>query len=73
VYECARADLPTAVVYRDSMGIALMPLISENFRRIVWIVNRGFDPAIIDAERPDIVIQETVERGIDEMPQFNAR
>lgn len=73
VYECGRAELPTAVVYRDSMGIALMPLISENFRRIVWIVNRGFDPAIIDAERPDIVIQETVERGIDEMPQFNAR
>jgi alginate O-acetyltransferase complex protein AlgJ len=73
IYECPREGLPTAVVWRDSMAIPLVPLLSENFRRIVWIAGRGFDPAIVDAERPDIVIQETVERGLDEIPPFKPR
>jgi alginate O-acetyltransferase complex protein AlgJ len=73
IYECARGRLPRAVAWRDSMAIPLVPLVSENFSRIVWISGRQFDPAIVDAERADVVIQEFVERSMDEMPAFTGR
>ena len=73
VYECPRAELPRAVAWRDSMAIPLVPIVSENFSRIVWISGRQFDPAIVEAERADVVIQEFVERSMDEMPPFTGR
>jgi alginate O-acetyltransferase complex protein AlgJ len=62
VYACSRPGLPRAVVYRDSMAIPLIPLLSENFARIVYAANRHFDPKLIEHERPDVVIEEFVER-----------
>ncbi|HVO90031.1 MAG TPA: hypothetical protein VMV45_15935, partial [Casimicrobiaceae bacterium] len=39
-YACGRGDLPRAVMYRDSMAIPLVPLISPNFSRIVYVSSR---------------------------------
>ena len=64
VYACARAGLPRAVVYRDSMAIPLIPLLSENFTRVVYVSSRRLDPALILREKPDIVIEEMVERSL---------
>ena len=63
-YACARNELPRAVVYRDSMGIPLIPLLSENFSRVVYVESRHLDPALILRERPDVVIEEMVERAM---------
>jgi alginate O-acetyltransferase complex protein AlgJ len=63
-YECGRPGLPRAVVYRDSMAIPLIPMLAENFSRVVFVSGRGFDPALIERERPDVVIEEMVERGL---------
>ncbi|HSS70665.1 MAG TPA: hypothetical protein VLQ46_08435 [Casimicrobiaceae bacterium] len=63
VYHCARPGLPKAVVYRDSMAISLIPLLSENFRRVVYVSNHRLDPALIERERPDVVIEQMVERS----------
>ena len=54
-------------MYRDSMAIPLIPLLSENFRRIVYVSARRLDPGLILRERPDIVIEEIVERAMLEV------
>jgi hypothetical protein len=61
IYACDRPGLPTALVYRDSMAFALIPLLSENFRRVVY-VSRPFERTLVERERPDVVIEELVER-----------
>jgi alginate O-acetyltransferase complex protein AlgJ len=63
-YECNRPGLPRAVVYRDSMAIPLIPLLSENFSRVVYVSSHKLDPAFILREKPDVVIEEMVERAM---------
>jgi hypothetical protein len=63
-YACARPGLPRAVMYRDSMAIPLIPLLSENFSRIVYVSAARLDPALILREKPDVVIEEMVERAM---------
>jgi alginate O-acetyltransferase complex protein AlgJ len=64
IHGCARPGLPRAIMYRDSMAIPLVPLLSENFSRIVYVSGRRFDPALIAHEKPDVVIEEVVERAM---------
>jgi hypothetical protein len=62
VSEQARPDLPSAVVFHDSFTpLWLMPLLAQHFRRVVFVAG-PFDPALIEAEHPDVVISEAVER-----------
>jgi hypothetical protein len=63
-YACDRPGLPRAVVLRDSMAIALIPLMSENFSRAVYVSSRQLDRELIEREKPDIVIEELVERSL---------
>ncbi len=63
-YVCDRPGLPRAVVFRDSMAIPLIPMLAENFARVVFISNRAFDTALIEREKPDVVIEEMVERAL---------
>jgi hypothetical protein len=62
VYTCARAGLPRAIVYRDSMMDLMIPSLAENFGRVVFHSGHAMKLTEIDAERPDIVIDEFVER-----------
>jgi hypothetical protein len=63
-YACDRPGLPRAVMYRDSMAIPLIPLMSENFSRIVYVSAARLDPDLILREKPDVVIEEMVERAM---------
>jgi hypothetical protein len=63
-YRCPRKALKL-VMYRDSMAIPLIPLLSENFARSVYVSSQRIDPALIERERPDVVIEEMVERAIN--------
>ena len=63
-YACDKPGLPRAVVLRDSMAIALIPLMSETFSRVVYVSTRQLDRALIEREKPDIVIEELVERSL---------
>ena len=62
-YECPRPG-PRALLLRDSMGIALVPPLVENFSRTLVLSTRRLDPALVIAEQPDIVIEELVERTL---------
>jgi alginate O-acetyltransferase complex protein AlgJ len=66
----AEREMPSrlrVVMFHDSFGLSLQPFLSESFSRIVfssgptdWRLN--FDPALIERERPALVIQEIAER-----------
>jgi len=73
IFECPRHDLPSALIWRDSMSIPLVPLVSENFRRTVWIERPRFDLSIVDWQRPDIVLEIFVERTLDHLAPMTTR
>jgi alginate O-acetyltransferase complex protein AlgJ len=54
----------TAVVFRDSFGEAMMPWLSSLFKRTVWVRSYVFDEQLVEAERPDVVIEQMVERKL---------
>jgi alginate O-acetyltransferase complex protein AlgJ len=64
--------LPRAVMFRDSFCDRLMPLLSDHFRRIVYCWQYIFDYELVERERPDVVIQEFVERILvnDSLPYY---
>jgi hypothetical protein len=58
--------LPRAVVFQDSFGHALRPFLSEHFQRAFYSWQVLFDPAVVERERPSVVVQEMVERSLME-------
>ena len=64
--------LPRAVLFRDSFMTAMMPFLSEHFSRAVYLWQPNFDPAVIESEHPDIVIQEWVGRNIGQDLPYDA-
>lgn len=69
-YVCDRAPPLRGVMLRDSMAIPLIPMMSENFRRIVYVSARRLDPALVAREHPDVVIEELVERSLNAPAAF---
>ncbi len=61
-YEHPDARLPRAVMFRDSYAAWLIPLLSENFSHVLYTWQYTFNREIVERERPDVVIQEMVER-----------
>lgn len=57
------------LLFRDSFGEALMPYLSKAFSESIVTSDRSFDPDFIESEKPDIVVFEVVERGIDVLKQ----
>jgi hypothetical protein len=49
------------------MAIPWLPLVSENFSRTVWLATRRLDLQLVDAERPDVVVDELVERSLGQV------
>ncbi len=49
-------------MFRDSFATWLVPQLSENFSRVVYSWQYTFDCQLVERERPDVVIQELVER-----------
>jgi alginate O-acetyltransferase complex protein AlgJ len=62
--ERANAELPRAVMFRDSFCQHLVPFLSEHFERIFYFWDYDFDRSLVLRERPDVVIQEMVERTL---------
>ena len=66
------AGAPRAVVFRDSFGSAMIPFLSEHFSRVVYVWQNNFDPDVVTAERPAVVIQEWVARHLHTATPFDA-
>jgi alginate O-acetyltransferase complex protein AlgJ len=66
--EIADPTKPRAVVLGDSFMIALRPFLAEHFARIVFLTTQEFPTEVIEKERPDLVIEETLERALSRTP-----
>lgn len=55
------------LVFRDSFSTALRKFMKEYFGEIVFVWHHDFNKEIIEAEKPDIVIYEVIERDIDRL------
>lgn len=55
---------PGVVVFRDSFFTQVLPWLAESFGRGAYFWQYGFNPSIIEAEHPAIVIQEFAERKL---------
>jgi alginate O-acetyltransferase complex protein AlgJ len=64
------AALPRLVMYRDSFASYMIPFVAEHFSRAVyvWDVKWKFSPALVKAERPDVLVLEMVERNLMQPP-----
>jgi hypothetical protein len=62
VMECADCTGPHVVMNHDSFNTNMAPLLAEYFRRVVYVDGTKLDPAIVEREKPALVIQEFVER-----------
>jgi len=49
------------VMFHDSYGVNINPLISNHFKKSIFIWNHKFDVQLIEKEKPDIVIHEFAE------------
>ena len=65
VYTCPDPPRYRALVFRDSMAIPLIPLLSENFVRATYVSARRMDPALVERLKPDVVVEELVERTLN--------
>lgn len=61
--------LPRAVMFRDSFANALIPYVSEDFQRILYVWDRDVDPRVVMIEQPDVVIQQIVGRFLGRRPK----
>ena len=73
VYRCPNPPLFTALIYRDSMGIPLQPMLAENFSRSTFVTSAQLDAALVDRLNPDIVIEELVERTLTGLAAYPMR
>ena len=55
---------PRVLMLHDSYGNALIPFMAESSGHLLAAEFAGFDQAMIDAEKPDIVIEVAVERQL---------
>ena len=72
-HETGIEALPTAVMFRDSYSLALVPYLSDHFERIVYMAQSemDFDWPFIEREHPDVVIWELVETRLMTPPPPN--
>jgi alginate O-acetyltransferase complex protein AlgJ len=66
-----RTDRPTLLLIGDSFSVALLPFLQQEFSQVAFIAYRDTsfqEYRFIERYRPDIVVFETVERFLGDMP-----
>lgn len=55
---------PSVLLFRDSFGLEMLPFLAESLPRLIVAEHRrgGFDAALVEETRPDLVVYEIVER-----------
>ncbi|MHC4250989.1 MAG: alginate O-acetyltransferase AlgX-related protein [Planctomycetota bacterium] len=71
VMERSDHQIPRAVMFRDSFSVSLVPFLSEHFGRIVYLWQYEFDTEAVERERPNVVVQEIIERALTNIRPTN--
>ncbi len=59
--------LPKLLMFHDSFGLYLKPLINEHFSKSTYVWAGLFIPDVVVAEKPDVVVQEFMEMFVVNM------
>lgn len=54
-----------ALVFGDSFAKALRPFLGQYFQDVIFVPNTTYDHSLIEQEKPDVVIDEVVERAFN--------
>lgn len=68
--ECSELSM---LMFRDSFAVALQPYLSEHFKKSIYVwtfAELNLLKLIVMKEKPDIVIEEIVERGLVMVPKI---
>jgi len=68
VIEAEGAEGPTCLLNGDSFSELLLTFLAESFTRLVFLQRPTFDRELIEREKPDVVINATVERFLIHVP-----
>jgi len=63
-FECRTAPGPRTVLLHDSFAEAMQPFLNVTFRRLSTAASDDLERAMIEAERPSLVVQELVARKL---------
>jgi len=70
-FDTVNQDLSSAgtriVVYHDSFFLAMEPFLYDSFSRVISFYSRQIDRALIEREKPQVVLVEIVEREIADL------
>lgn len=61
----SNARSPKILMMRDSFGDAMIPYLRETFSESIFIWKYNLDKKLVEAEKPDIVVLQVVERFLD--------
>jgi hypothetical protein len=61
---CPGAPIRRALIFHDSMMVAMLPALAPAFERSTWSRQAVVDPALLASEAPEVVIFEVVERTL---------
>ena len=68
---CPGAPIRRALIFHDSMMVAMLPALAPAFERSTWSRQAVLDPALLLREVPEVVIFELVERTLWEgLPEW---
>lgn len=67
VYTPADTTKPRLLMFHDSFGVSLRPLISQHFSSSTFVWSAAFYPEAVTLHRPGIVVQEFMEMFVPEM------
>lgn len=69
VLESRDLEGTTCVMFGDSFGLRLLTYLAESFGRLVFAYRNTFDPSLVEREQPVVVISQSVERFLIEVPE----
>jgi hypothetical protein len=61
---CPGAPIRRALIFHDSMMVAMLPALAPAFERSTWSRQALVDPALLAGEAPEVVVFELVERTL---------
>jgi hypothetical protein len=70
IFENEQGHGPRVVMFRDSFCGWLIPFLADHFKRIRFSWQYTLDRQIVEQERPDVVVQEMVERVLMDRPDW---
>ena len=74
VYKNDAVNGKTILIYGDSMLASLIPALAENFSNTTFCWTYTLNQEMIDAVKPDVIIEEIAERGLNSyLDRFNEK